>query len=292
MNDSLNFELPYFKRYSWVSESARQAWEPRLERIRNAWREMEWRSAGTDIRRCAAVIVGAAELPGIEAKCSAAGMSALPAVKVRGTSGLQVAIGKPSICSRFASAAAARDMQAQGKLLGYPRCCIAAYCVASETDSPFDPIWLAALRTVPAQEDGRTAVIAAGPGIDLILCHALDLWRTFHIPCRFDCRLSLRLAGRIRAFGESLGYAEEMLWQDEVFSWPVEWSALHGIAEIRTPVVRVATRTVATASRYAIRFMGNGFPAEGSKGLGFPYRAPRRPSRPGELRILGAGERS
>jgi len=127
-----------------------------------------------------------------------------------------------------------------GGLLGYPRCCIAVYC-AAESDSPFGPIWLAALRTVPAQGDGRVIVISGEPGIDMILCHSLDLWRTFHIPCRFDCRPSLRLAARIRALGENLGYAEEMGWLDEIFSWPVEWSALHGIAEIRTLVVRVAT---------------------------------------------------
>jgi hypothetical protein len=228
-------------------------------------------------------------LPEIEAKCLAAGISALPAVKLQGGTGFQIAIGKQSACSRFASAASARDMRAQGRLLGYPRCCVAAYCAAAESDAPFDPVWLAALRTAPALEDGRVAVIPGEPAIDM-LCHALDLWRTFHIPCRFDCPPSLRLAARIRAMGESLGYAEEMCWLDEIFSWPVEWSALHGIAEIRTPVVRVATGTVATASRYAIRFMGNGFPAEGSKGLNFPYRAPRRPSRPVELRVLGAGE--
>ena len=29
----------------------------------------------------------------------------------------------------------------------------------------------------------------------------------------------------------------------EILSWPVEWSVLHGIAEIKTPIFRVISRS-------------------------------------------------
>jgi hypothetical protein len=34
------------------------------------------------------------------------------------------------------------------------------------------------------------------------------------------------------------GYRAEMDSLRDVFSWPVEWSALHGIAELKTPVIK------------------------------------------------------
>jgi hypothetical protein len=62
-----------------------------------------------------------------------------------------------------------------------------------------------------------------------------------------------------------------MDWLDEVLAWPVEWSALHGIAEIRTPIAKVAMQTDATASKYTIQYPGRGYPREGARGLVFPY---------------------
>jgi SAM-dependent methyltransferase len=68
-----------------------------------------------------------------------------------------------------------------------------------------------------------------------------------------------------------------MDWLLEILSWPVEWSALHGIAEIKTPVLKVCTRTDATPSKYVIRRQGEAYPAEGAQGLTFAYRMARRP---------------
>jgi hypothetical protein len=61
-----------------------------------------------------------------------------------------------------------------------------------------------------------------------------------------------------------------------VLSWPVEWSGLHGIAEIKTPVLKISARTDATAEKYTVRWSGTGYPDEGATGLRFPYRAPAR----------------
>jgi hypothetical protein len=277
VNDVLNFQLPFFSRRSWASEEARQVWEPRLERTLTAWREMEWQSVRAGIRGCAAIVTLASDRPALTAKCAAAGLSVIPVMNVRGSSGFQVAIGKLSACDAFGAAVFARDLRAQGEALGYPGCCIAAYQESVVRSSPADPVWLAALRTSPAEEDGHAVTIPGESTLDL-LCHALGMWRTFHIPCRFDCGPSMELAVRIRDLGERLGYREEMQWLDDIFSWPVEWSALHGIAETKTPVLRVSTRAVATASRYAIRFLGTAFPAEGSRGLSFPFRIPHHAS--------------
>jgi SAM-dependent methyltransferase len=65
-------------------------------------------------------------------------------------------------------------------------------------------------------------------------------------------------------------------WIEEILSWPVEWTALHGIAEIKTPVLKVVTRTDATAERYVVRRPGASWPREGSTGVRFPFQTPER----------------
>jgi hypothetical protein len=76
--------------------------------------------------------------------------------------------------------------------------------------------------------------------------------------------------------GRRAGFQQEMDWMHEILSWPVEWSALHGIAEIKTPVLKVSNNTDATAQKYVVQRPGQAYPAEGSHGLSFPFQVPER----------------
>jgi SAM-dependent methyltransferase len=68
-----------------------------------------------------------------------------------------------------------------------------------------------------------------------------------------------------------------MDWLEEILSWPASWSALHGIAEIKTPVLKTSTRTDATGHEFVVRRPGTRVPAEGATGLVFPFKSPERP---------------
>jgi hypothetical protein len=92
------------------------------------------------------------------------------------------------------------------------------------------------------------------------------------LPCRFDCEATVEVASQSIDIGRRHGFTQEMDWLLEILSWPVEWSALHGIAEIKTPILRVSTRTDAGGTRCTVRWRGTAYPAEGVTGLGFPYR--------------------
>jgi hypothetical protein len=102
-------------------------------------------------------------------------------------------------------------------------------------------------------------------------------WRFFgvravpHLPCSFVCPGSLLLADVMRDAFSAMGYHRE--WEEllEILSWSVEWSALHGIAEIRTPLVKVSTRTDYTRSERLIRLRGSSSPSEGASGVRFPF---------------------
>ena len=41
----------------------------------------------------------------------------------------------------------------------------------------------------------------------------------------------------------------------EILNFPLEWSSLHGIAEIINPIFKISTRSDATKYRYTIRLV-------------------------------------
>ncbi len=92
-----------------------------------------------------------------------------------------------------------------------------------------------------------------------------------HLPCCFDCQHGVELGKKLIEIGRKTGYEEEMNWLLEILSWPVEWSALHGIAEIKTPILKISAQTDAMALKYVVRREGNAYPLEGAQGVNFPY---------------------
>jgi hypothetical protein len=96
-----------------------------------------------------------------------------------------------------------------------------------------------------------------------------------HRSCRASCPGSRRDGDAfLAALGASHPDASRQL--AEMLSWPLEWSARHGIAEVRTPILKLAHRTDATAHTLRIAVTSPYYPAEGATGLRFPCRAPRR----------------
>jgi hypothetical protein len=85
---------------------------------------------------------------------------------------------------------------------------------------------------------------------------------------------TIELAKKFIDIGRGTEYADEMDWLPEILSWPVECSALHRIAEIKTPVLKASPRTDATPCKYTVRRQGDSYPLEGIRGLNFPYRLP------------------
>src|SRR5262249_8279463 len=139
LRERLDFVLPDFTRLSWVGDAARRAWEPRLERIARAWSDVEWLSVLAGVRPCSLTRL-APEALIREAACWAAhGRGALP-LQIEGASSLPYAstprspepgqpillccaVGTPQFQVCFKQAWDARDDEAIGALLGYPRCC-------------------------------------------------------------------------------------------------------------------------------------------------------------------------
>lgn len=284
VRDRLPFLLPQFTRLCWVSPATAEVWAPRLRRIVAAWAEIEWRSVLEGLRDCCVVRISAkAPEPSVAAWHRAGlAIAVLSPTREAGDPSYvrmagprrppvtSVVTGRPDAVARLAEAWAASDHETVGDLLGYPICCRRLYAVTVAESRLVDPTLAIVARS------GVAHVKTRGPLQNNVLWACLGVRALPHRPCRFDCEASAEMGESLLRLGDRIGFAEETDWIREILSWPVRWSALHGICEIKTPVLKAATRTDATKSTYTLDWEGEGRAELGAAGLAFPYRVPQR----------------
>jgi 2-polyprenyl-3-methyl-5-hydroxy-6-metoxy-1,4-benzoquinol methylase len=289
--DRLDFTLPDFTRISWVSEAARRVWEPRIAGITRAWWEIEWLSVVAGIRSCCLTVLPPEALVPAASRWAKKGLASLPlqivgrpnksyvsascAPRQGEPIAFRVVGGEWDAVFRFERAWRSNDHEALGALLGYPSCCREFFCKIWIEAGNVDTTWAMATNSSHI-ERGERSISVRGSPIGNILWRWMGVRSVPHLPCRFDCSPTKTLGGQFQDIGIRGGFRREIAWIQEILSWPVEWTALHGIAEVKTPVLRVSTRTDATAKQFIVRYKGESFPEEGAKGLGFAYRTPKR----------------
>jgi hypothetical protein len=288
--DRLEFRLPEFARVAWASETARRVWAPRLTSICKAWAEIEWRAILAGVRSCALVRLSERQLLESAECWFAHGLEVEPLRLEDGARTLYQAAARPLqsdappiVCAvvgrgddlrEFRRAWGAGDHDKIGSLLGYPPCCRRFFKEVWVEAECIDTTWAMALNSASASLD-RTIEVS-GPAAANILWRWLGVRAVPHLPCAFDCQASAEFGEKLKDVGRQNGFGEAVNWIEEILDWPVEWSALHGIAEIKTPILKVSTSTDATADKYVVRRNGSAYPAEGSRGLHFPFIPPRR----------------
>jgi hypothetical protein len=288
----LSFTLPDFTRYCWVDEATRREWEPRLERISRAWAEIEYLSVVSRIRPCGLCWIPKSAVEEAVSRWRSHRLSAasVPAegegLRPPYSNMIRVVVGSYEDVQSFKESWQARDHDSVGRLLGYPTCCRTFFSRVWVACNCTDTTWFMAT----SRDDDAVHLVDAEPGKDQF-CNILWRWLGIravpHLPCAFDCAASAALGEKLIGVGVSIGYVEEMKWLREVLSWPAEWSALHGIAEIKTPILKIATRTDSTPCKYVVRWRGSSYPERGITGLQFPYRAPVRPMT--QLKVFQGG---
>ncbi len=274
----LDFRLPETIRLAWVSDDVRSLRQPMMRKIARAWAEVEWRSVSAHLRRCALCLVSSADFVNLAAQAASCGLKAMPlrveetrSIPGPATMMLHVVIVKKRDAREFKSAWIGGNSEAMGDLLGYPPCCRQFFQRIFVEQHFTDPVWaIAQASRLSRREDG--SIVLSGPPLLNLLLRSIGLRAIPHFPCSMDCTDSLALAERFMDLGKSLGYSDEIQGLNEMLSWPAEWSALHGIAEIRTPIVKISTSTDATAEKFTIRWIGDGYPPDGARGLAFPFK--------------------
>jgi len=289
--DRLDFQLQDFTRIGWVNDGARSVWEPRIQQITQAWSEIEWLSVKSGVRRCALTVLTPEALVARAGDWALAGLNGLP-LEIQGLAnsysstgvtlqagqpfGFRVVIGTPRDVAEFKLAFARADNIQIGQHLGFPECCQNFFEAVWVRQGMVDTTWPMAIGTAGAKEADRTLKIKGPPEAN-ILWRWMGVRAVPHLPCSFACEASVDFGKTLIGVGREAGYDQEMDWIETILSWPVEWSALHGIAEIKTPVLRVSSRTDPTAHKFTVQRLSSVYPDETVQALKFPYRTPPKP---------------
>lgn len=296
----LGFRLPEITRYSWVSDGARTTWETRMATVKRAWANVELATVGQGVRRASVRIVEPGELTRSRGGSRLGDLHAVPigAVAVVDNpylSGvtppeegqpyaLQVALARTAgDADALADAWRRGDQTEVARLLGYPSCCAEFFERVWRQERWIDTTWPMALASgvdeAASVKHSAFDRVVAGPPSCNILLRWLGIRAVHHLPCRFDCEGTAEAADAIAAVAADAGFAEEFDHLGEMLRWPVEWTALHGVAIVKTPVVTITTTTDATAGRLRVRRFGSVWPEQGATGTRFPFREPQRSRR-------------
>jgi hypothetical protein len=176
----------------------------------------------------------------------------------------------------------------QGQLLGYPSCCTQAFIDRWVVEGSIDPTFEQSAYVSDLQVENRKAKV---PNTDQLIdetwkvvlpasmpfeAHTLLRWVGVrlvpHLPCKFDCEHSLAMARQVYEFRNQSIHKEIIEEIYQMQQWPIEWSVMHGIAEIYTPCFRVFTRGDCAVDKYVVEKHSDFFPEDGSRGAKFPFK--------------------
>ena len=281
MHDRLDFSIPPFIKTSWTSQRARDAWEQRLIRITAAFSKIEVRSVLEGMRPACRIPASPEGLPALSRYCLKNGLVASPTESKTNLSRYAASLKQVPVSPEFhvlvGSAETVgntdwEDDAAVGAILGYPQCCVAFFEDVWCGQHYIDTSWPMAANTVAVASPTSPLVIDD----PLPYCNIFNRWASVravaHLPCSLKCEATQEVGAAFVYLGRQLGHCQEMDDLEAVLSWPVEWRALHGVAEVRSPLFRITSNTDATASTYVVQLRGSSYPAEGAQGTVFPYK--------------------
>ena len=253
----------------WVSEEAKNVWAPKIQRINNAWKWIEI------LKGNALITCDPKNLLEVGKFCLDHNLILSPLKKVALSDSYSVSEQKPGKEFAYRCAVAKNNTDARiiydallrsndslmGWILGFPDCCVKF----------FNEVWnKKGLRDTHFEMDfdGEESV---WNGCNILL-RSLGLRMVSHLPCSFSCINTSLIATNNEEIARRLGYQQEWEWLKMLLSFPIEYSALHGIARIKTPLFEVSTPTDYTDEEKVIQLQGTSYPIEGARGNSFPYR--------------------
>jgi siroheme synthase len=292
--DPLPFRLGGFLGVAWTSARARENWAPRLSQVRDVVRDVEWRSVANGERACALFSGNDTGNTSLQHESAAHGLSWCAVSEAdkalghywltekaiaRSPSRQAVVIANDRHLAEFLAAWRQGDYGVVGHMLGVPACCVETCQETCGDGQLIDPTWVYATRRNPDMQTNEITVSSSEARVDATntLLRWVGLRAVSYFPCSYECPATADVARKLEHTAEAAGSSREWEWLMTILSWPAEWTALHGIAEVRTPILKFRTATDATASKYTVRWAGRSFPQDGAAGLGFPYRAALAP---------------
>lgn len=234
-----DFQPPDGTRTIWHSPKFQQLWEPRVRQIATGQTDRERQSVLLGIRGlCLQPVSRGFDYERLTEWARNHNLSLMPVRAVGRFDGFAHRYTQGE--DMYVTAIAAKPEYAEDpqpeKWLGYPECCQKFF--AANFPKYIDPMW---------QWSGERESVQASPYSNPLLRY-VSLRFCPHIPCSPQCEPSIELGMR---FAE-LMTEEERDWLLEMFLWPIEWSCLHGVAEVHTPAFRVVIGSNPSVSKYTV----------------------------------------
>ncbi len=272
------FRMPPFVRHAFVGEAQRAVWAPRMAAVRSASGRVGVLAAVRQLVPVSVVSVVPADVLAIHNLAAGYGLHALLLPRAPHERRERLAIGGEEAIAAYrqaletAVADAASDLAESGalaELRGIPACCRRAH-EGQRRAGRTDPVWQA----VSGGRPGSLADLECPPMLNPLL-RQLGINLLGYVPCSFTCEECWTLAAAWLALGREGGLTQDMDWLVSMLAWPMEWTALHGVAEVKTGILRVAYATHYTSGRVTIRYPGRALPPDAARGLSFAYRDPK-----------------
>jgi len=211
----------------WAGPKERALQAPRLDRLRRLAVSVDLALVAARAINATTLIVDLDALADPVAQASALGLVVVPLSARRMGSGEGVRctalVTTPDACDAVSGVVASGDVEAIARCFGFPDCC--ARALATARAAGVDPMLAMLARTDGLVADAHLLVSALGMG-------ALR-----HLPCTPDCSPTREAIGRFLATARAIDPSGGT-WLQQVGAWPVHWSSVGGIAEVRTPYFR------------------------------------------------------
>lgn len=274
-------ERPSFRRYSWVSSPAQQVWQERLNRIRFALFHMEVHAVSRGMMPVALLSFNGEELSRLSSLCLQ-NQVAFVLAHERGRQHFDgcAAVGSFRNLQNYETAVRNADIHSVADLLGYPDCCYQFIKHVTECYALDDltlPSYYNSLQMDTADALNPEKYLLTSHSEINFFWRALGLSLTPMFPCSLNCCSAQAYAIKLLEIGREIGYHAEIAWLTEALRWSLSWTALHGTAELKLPIIKVIYSTDFSTEKVQIELPGSSFPDEGAYGINFPFKqAPRK----------------
>ncbi|XEC97422.1 radical SAM protein [Paenibacillus tarimensis] len=266
----LRLTLPV--RHAYVGAAQQEVWQPRIAAVRSALAKLGVLAVSHKLVTVARIVSARSEVFALHNFAASFGLHSRMLPKVDKEVTVPMMVGSAESLAAYEGDESAASERAAD---GVPDCCWKMLQPGAAEAEEEPDVWRAALQSGTFNRDDSGAAVIelddAAPALNTLLA-GLGIGLLGYQPCSFHCERSRELAEAKLALGRSCGLREEMNWLEEILAWPVEWTALHGIAEVKTGIVKFTFAAPYTASKLTIRCKGRKKAQDAARGLSFAYK--------------------
>ena len=273
--ERLDFTIPDFLRTVWVSEIAREYWEPKIRSISASWHAIERLTLLHNMRPGVLQSITPEELPivqnwaltknipmaivGLDGVSESYGNASLPYVPGQRFT-FRVYFGMEP--ERFLDAWQSQDDISIGRMLGFPPCCIASFQLHWKEEG-----WRDLTIHSFGQRDQRNEAY------NNVLLRHIGIRGVFHLPCSVSCQESVKIGAQIIGIMmHTEGLTDSADWLQQLLVMPMEWTSLHGVAMVVTPILKTIYASDPIPVKATMRLDSELYPLHGASGNKFPFQ--------------------